>query len=103
MNQIKAIKSIPIIIQEFDQLKTSIDSNAKQLTDYDQNYKRYEKKDFSIQKRKKETFEQAITRAETLLDLIYDLGKRNKLIIETVNELIEKLDNIKTTLKNLKF
>ena len=95
MENIEGIKSIQNINEQLEQFKTTIDPLIQQNNEYQQNYKRYENKDFTVKQQRGETVDQAIGRIETMMDQIEDVKKRNDLIIQTTTEFLDKIEKTK--------
>ena len=96
MNNIKAINSIQDFHHQLDDFITSIDAIKNQNLDYEVLYKDWTKtKDFTIVQQENESVEQVKERAETALDQIYELNKRNNLIIEGMNEFLPKFEEFR--------
>ena len=80
------------INNKLNQFKTSIDVLINQNNEYVNGIKRYSNKDFLFEKKENETLEEQRNKADTMLDQLDDIHKRNKLILQIVDE-FEKIFN----------
>ena len=95
-------KTINKINNQLEQFKTSIDTIINQNNQHINSIKRYENKDFTIQKKEGELPDQTKLKAETLLDQLEDIKKRNELILQNVNEFEQKIEEMNKEVNELK-
>ena len=96
MNNIKAINSLFDYHRHLDDFITSIDAIKNQNLDYEATFKDWTKtKDFTIVRQENESNKEVKERAQTALDQIYELNKRNELIIQGMNDFFQKIEELK--------
>ena len=95
------IKKIPKYNTQLEQYKSSIDVLINQNNEYLNSIKRYSNKNFNIQIDGSITSEKKIE-IETMIDQLEDINKRNDLIIQHVDEFVERIDEMKQSVINLK-
>ena len=93
---------IPILNQRLEEFKTSIDILINQNNKYIYSVRRYENKQFKIEENKYESLEQRKNRADTLLDQLDDIYKRNKIEIENMENFETKLNEMKSEIDKMK-
>ena len=100
MNQ--SIQFIPQINQKLEQFKLSIDVLINQNNEYLNSVKRYENKEFEIEKKENQTLEEQKNKAETMLDQLEDIDTRINLEIHNVQSFENKMNEFKSGIEELK-
>ena len=87
---------------KLDQFKLSFDSLINQNNEYINSVKRYSNKDFVLEIKEEESFEERKSKAETMIDQLEDIVKRSELEIQNIESFENKFEEVKKEIDNLK-
>ena len=89
---------------QLEQFKSSINALIKHNNDYVNSIKRYSNKNFEIEinGNGRNISEEKKNEIETMIDQLEDIKQRNELIIQTISEYENKMDEIRKNIKDMK-
>ena len=98
------ILKIPIINNQLEQYKSSIDVLIKQNNDYLNTIKRYSNKNFEIEinENERNISEEKKNEIETMMDQLEDIQKRNESIIQNIDDYSIKMNEMKKNVDKMK-
>ena len=99
---IKSIQLIPEVNNKLEQFKGSLDVLIKQNNEYFNGVKRYSNKEFIIEEKEGESFEEEKNKIETMMDQLEDIKKRTELELQNIESFEHKFNELKNQIDTLK-